>query len=147
MNLFKRFFLLVIIVLGTQKLFGQVFYLSYTFDSSGNRTKRIRTTGGSFVSLEEEEEVKQKSELAKSLEGNQVTISFESIQNNISVHISNYNSDINGSISIYNSTGAIIKKSIIEKEVNIFDWSNQPSGVYLVQVNVSGQFTTRKIVK
>lgn len=147
MNLFKRFFLLVIIVLGSQNLFGQVFYLSYTFDSSGNRTKRIRTTGGSFVSLEEEEEVKQKSELAKSLERNQVTISFESIQNNISVHISNYNSDINGSISIYNSTGAIIKKSIIEKEVNIFDWSNQPSGVYLVQVNVSGQFTTRKIVK
>lgn len=144
------FFLICIVVSYSQKVHSQIYYVQHTYDASGNRIKRLVTSNG-FFSIDDELEIMSETENKENTDEQkakmQPKISYNPDTEKIRILILNFTSSNIGEICTYNSSGILLSTQNITDEVSILDFSNQPSGVYIIRVNIEGTITTKKFIK
>ncbi|MDR1717585.1 MAG: T9SS type A sorting domain-containing protein [Prevotella sp.] len=116
--------------------------ISYAYDAAGNRTERI------IVLATKSAEAKTETFFTEELAERTIKIYPNPTDGFLKVEIGNTEGIKNCTITITAmNTGKQIKKQKATLPVTDIDISNQPFGVYVMLIDIDGQYTSWKIIK
>ncbi len=138
--------LLVAVLFGCLQGTAQTKVFEFTYDDSGNRTKRefIQLKSGSIPSdegLSQEQKIHE-----DNLSGYDIKIYPNPTKGRVTVHIAGIG-DNKAGIYLYNPQGRLIKTTEFTGPENMVDLSGQPPGLYVLRITVEGQNSDWKIIK
>lgn len=109
----------------------------FIYDDAGNRTKKeiiISETRSAEIFTEE-------------LAQREIKIYPNPTQGQLKIEISDLGDDEEVNLTIYNVQGKKILSEKTSENYTIMDISSNPSGVYILQINIKGEISTWKIIK
>lgn len=116
--------------------------ISYAYDAAGNRTERI------IVLATKSAEAKTETFFTEELAERTIKIYPNPTDGFLKVEIGNTEGVKNCTITITAmNTGKQIKKQKATLPVTDIDISNQPFGVYIMLIDIDGEYTSWKIIK
>lgn len=117
--------------------------IKYTYDESGNRIKKeiVLSSTRSLLSEDDEQEA-----YTEEIQSHQITIYPNPTKGLLNVKIAGLDK-INGQISIYNMGGRLINQSDLSSSNQTFDLSDQPNGIYIMQIKLEDKVSSWKIIK
>lgn len=117
--------------------------IKYTYDESGNRIKKeiVLSSTRSLLSEDDEQEA-----YTEEIQSHQITIYPNPTKGLLNVKIAGLDK-INGQISIYNMGGKLINQSDLSSSNQTFDLSDQPNGIYIMQIKLEDKVSSWKIIK
>lgn len=138
--------LLLYLLFGYLPCIAQTKVFEFTYDASGNRTKReyIQLKSGSISS---EEGLRQEQKIHEDvLNGYDIKIYPNPTKGRVTVHIAGI-ADKKAGIYLYSLQGKLIKTSVFTGPENIVDLTGQPPGLYVLRITVEGENSEWKIIK
>jgi len=138
--------LLVAVLFGCLPGTAQTKVFEFTYDASGNRTKRefIQLKSGSIPS---DEGLSQEQKIHEDiLNGYGIKIYPNPTKGRVTVHIAGIG-DNKAGIYLYNPQGRLIKSSVFTGPENMVDLSGQPPGLYILRIIVESKNSEWKIIK
>lgn len=116
--------------------------ISYAYDASGNRTERI------IVLATKSAEAKTETFFIEELAERTIKIYPNPTDGFLKVEIGNTEGIKNCTITISAiNTGKQVKKQKATLPVTDIDISNQPFGIYVMLIDIDGEYTSWKIIK
>lgn len=116
--------------------------ISYAYDASGNRTERI------IILATKSAEAETKTFFAEELAERTIKIYPNPTDGFLKVEIGNSEGIKNCTITISAmNTGKQVKKVKASQPITDIDISNQPFGVYIMLIDIDGEYTSWKIIK
>ena len=135
--------LFIILMLGCVALAYTQNKIKYTYDESGNRIKKeiVLSSTRSLLSEDDEQEA-----YTEEIQSHQITIYPNPTKGLLNVKIAGLDK-INGQISIYNMGGRLINQSDLSSSNQTFGLSDQPNGIYIMQIKLEDKVSSWKIIK
>lgn len=135
--------LFIILMLGCVALAYTQNKIKYTYDESGNRIKKeiVLSSTRSLLSEDDEQEA-----YTEEIQSHQIIIYPNPTKGLLNVKIAGLDK-INGQISIYNMGGRLINQSDLSSSNQTFDLSDQPNGIYIMQIKLEDKVSSWKIIK
>lgn len=115
--------------------------LKYTYDAAGNRIKKeilLTSTRSEEVST---------TVFTEEFSKNVVKIYPNPTQGQLAVEISDAEKAKSANLTIFNLQGKIVTKAIVISNITNLDISSEPSGVYILQINIDGTLSSWRIIK
>lgn len=122
--------------------------VTYTYDNNGNRLVRSITLKKSYVSSDSISEDESKKEIYKDEIGKvQIRIFPNPTKGILGVEITGVSAEKSNEYSLYNSSGTFIKKQKFSDPQFSIDFTNHPSGMYILRLSIVGEVSEWKIIK
>jgi hypothetical protein len=129
---------------------SQTKYYIYTYDDSGNRTRRERDMSksatinpGDNTAKSEAEKEAEKKDIASDQE---ITIYPNPTNGLLNVNIPDLGEGT-AVLGVYNVNGKLVYKKTLNNTLSQVDIKNQPSGIYLFKITIGGNSKDWKIIK
>lgn len=135
-------FLLFIFLLSSLGVKSQE-QMTFSYDAAGNRVSRVMVLAKSSA---KSRQVAPSQSLFDEIGGKQVQISPNSSMGHVLVEMLG-NSDSAVTLSVYNTSGMQVYSHPLQHERLDVDLSNNPSGIYILTIEVDGDKQSWKIVK
>ncbi|MBR3456126.1 MAG: T9SS type A sorting domain-containing protein [Bacteroidaceae bacterium] len=116
--------------------------VSYTYDSTGNRSKREIVYSLSNARGEETNTANYMDRLLD----HAITVSPNPIRGQMKVRVDGLDDSDNCQMRIYNLSGTPVLSSLIGEVTTIVDMSGVPKGNYILQVTLNGKQSTWKLL-
>ena len=120
--------------------------IGYAYDMAGNRIKREIVMSASQA-MAKKQSFESQDFYSERLREHSVKIYPNPTQGNLKVSISDLETSDKCHLGVYSIQGTQIFAFDVSSDNADVDISNQPNGVYLLQITINGQSTTWKIVK
>lgn len=120
--------------------------IGYAYDMAGNRIKREIVMSASQA-MAKKQSFESQDFYSERLREHSVKIYPNPTQGNLKVSISGLETSDKCRLGVYSIQGTQIFAFDVSTDNADVDISNQPNGVYLLQITINGQSTTWKIVK
>jgi hypothetical protein len=122
--------------------------VTYTYDNNGNRLTRSITLKKSNASSDSISEDESKKEIYKEEIGEvQIRIFPNPTKGILAVEISGVSTEKLIEYSLYNSSGSFLKKQKFSDLQFSIDFTNHPSGIYILRLSIEGEVSEWKIIK
>jgi hypothetical protein len=120
----------------------------YTYDGNGNRLTRSITLKKSATAIDSIYENEAENEVFKDKIGEtQIRIFPNPTKGNLAIELLGESTEVKIDYTVYNSSGKILKsKKTSEQKFNI-DFTNYPSGIYILKLSIDGEVSEWKIIK
>ncbi len=115
--------------------------VSYSYDNAGNRIART------VIQLSTKQSQSQSEIITESFGKHEILIYPNPTLGALAVKILNLETIDQGEVFIVNTSGQIILNQKITSTLMHFDLSNEPSGMYLMRMQLNGELTNWKIIK
>lgn len=111
----------------------------YSYDSSGNRIKRLIITKSNILS---------KYSLSQERISDIPNVKLVSVNDGLyNIEFCKYTGKETGEVSIYSSSGILMNVILIKSETTQIDLANMHDGVFIIKVNLNGEETQWKITR
>jgi hypothetical protein len=122
--------------------------ISYSYDANGNRLIRCVTLRKSTISNDSLYEDEARKEIFKEEIGEmQIRIYPNPTKGDLIVEVYGLTEEEPIEVSLYNSTGTMLKKlKFLENQFRM-DFNSYPSGIYVLKLNIEGKTSEWKIIK
>lgn len=121
-------------------LFGQD-KVRYTYDSSGNRTKK------EVIILTQSSQTKSEKVLQEVVSEREIKIYPNPTKGLLKIEIPDVENITSGEAVIYNMSGQLILKKKLSSKQTEVDLSSRPKGVYILHISIDKEKTVWKIIK
>ena len=142
----KRFYLLFYLALLPVVCTAQG-RIRYSYDASGNRIKREIVMSVPKAMAKEQNFSQEDQNFSDMLRDHSIKIYPNPTKGALRICISGLKGTDKCSLEVYTTLGVQILTKKVEADNIDINISNQPNGVYLLQITINGQSTTWKIVK
>jgi len=127
-------------------LVGEV--ISFAYDQNGNRIRKEFILRDPLKS----QELTEENEATDAIFYDQVAdysivIYPNPTKGQLTIGITGYDNLLKGKISIYNSSGQLINTENIVSDEIYFDLTSNPSGIYMLIIDINGKKTDWKVIK
>lgn len=116
--------------------------IEFVYDASGNRIQRKEIILETRAAPTKEPEI-----FEEIIKQHTVKIYPNPTEGQLAVEISDINEIKSGNLSIYSIQGQMVMKKSINQIKTDLDISQQPSGTYILHININGETSTWKILK
>lgn len=120
--------------------------IGYAYDMAGNRIKREIVISASRA-MAKKQSFESQDFYSERLREHSVKIYPNPTQGNLRVSISGIGNSDKCHLGVYSIQGTQILAFDVNSDNANVDISNQPNGVYLLQITINGKSTTWKIIK
>ena len=121
--------------------------IEYNYDASGNRVKREIVMPGPKAMAKQQNFSSDNQSFSDMLRDHSIKIYPNPTKGALRICISGLKGTDKCSLEVYTTLGVQILTKKVEADNIDINISNQPNGVYLLQITINGQSTTWKIVK
>ena len=123
-------------------LFSQT--LSYSYDAVGNRVLRE-------IILLRQSDIKSKSRSEKPLEeelsGKTIKIYPNPTKGELKIEVVDWDEKCFGDVYIYSANGVLVRQNNLSDNIQIMNISNEPSGLYILKIDMNNNISTWRVVK
>lgn len=118
--------------------------LSYTYDDAGNRIKRAIVMEARSVDVDDtEEELFFEDRIAN----RQLKIYPNPVKEQLTIQLPGYESSVSGEFILFNISGSVLHKGVINSEITRVDMNRFTIGTYVLHIIIAGERTVWKIIK
>ena len=121
--------------------------IGYSYDAAGNRVKREVIMSVSKNIAKQQKKSSDNQSFSDMLSDHTVKIYPNPTKGDLKISIFGLKVKDQCSLVVYTTIGVQILTKKVETDNTDIDISNQPNGVYLLQITINGTATTWKIVK
>lgn len=116
--------------------------ITFKYDEVGNRTEKVIQIATKTLSVEENPEI-----FTKKISKRDIKI-YSSIQGQITVEFSTLEGMKNGTMHVYSfPNGTLVLNSKVKNLREDLDISSQPTGIYILLIDIDGEKTSYKLLK
>ena len=141
----RKIFLYFCFMLFSAFVFSQS-KIGYAYDMAGNRIKREIVMSASQA-MAKKQSFESQDFYSERLREHSVKIYPNPTQGNLKVSISGLENSDKCHLDVYSIQGTQILAFDVNSDNANVDISNQPNGVYMLQITINGKSTTWKIIK
>lgn len=114
--------------------------VEFTYDASGNRIKKE-------IILTKTRSAEASQPFFDQVDNQKIIIYPNPTRGQLMVEITDQSDILSGTLTVLNLKGQIVaKQTINQKQINL-NISNEPSGTYILHININGKISTWKIIK